>query len=137
MSVIEGLSISELNTIPSGFNNSILWNVGHILVTQQALHYRLSNLPMRLDKEFVDRFKKGSSAVYYDESVWQTIKSNFMPMIDNLEEDVHSGLFKEFNEYTTSYGTRLTDIKSAIEFDLAHEALHLGYIMAQKRAVLA
>ncbi len=137
LAVIEGLTITELNTIPTGFNNSMLWNIGHMLVTQQVLHYRLSNLPMRLDKDFVDRFKKGSSAVYYDESVWETIKSNFLKTVDQLEEDVDNGLFQEFTMYTTSYGTTLTDIKSAIEFDLAHEALHFGYIMAQKRAVLA
>ncbi len=40
----------EVNTIPEGFSNSISWNLAHILVTQQLLHYKLSGLEMLLLK---------------------------------------------------------------------------------------
>jgi len=26
--------------MPQGFDNNIAWNLGHIIVTQQSLHYR-------------------------------------------------------------------------------------------------
>ena len=41
--LVEGLSIEQLNHIPEGFNNNLAWNIGHILVTQELLIYRLSN----------------------------------------------------------------------------------------------
>ncbi|MCB0460976.1 MAG: DinB family protein, partial [Flavobacteriaceae bacterium] len=42
LSLIEGLSIMQLNKIPQGFKNNIAWNVAHLLVTQQLLCYKLS-----------------------------------------------------------------------------------------------
>ncbi|MFH5831956.1 DinB family protein [Halalkalibaculum sp. DA3122] len=37
-------SLERLNTIPQGFNNNLIWSFGHIIVSQQALIYRLSGL---------------------------------------------------------------------------------------------
>ena len=38
---IDGLSLEQLHKIPDGFKNSIAWNVAHLVVTQQLLHYKL------------------------------------------------------------------------------------------------
>ena len=39
---IENLSDEQLLKIAEGSKNNILWNLGHIIVTQQVLHYTLS-----------------------------------------------------------------------------------------------
>ncbi len=132
---IGDLEFNKLIKIPSGFNNNILWNLGHILVTQQALVYRLSGNPMNVDSQLVDLFKKGSIPLTYNEEILVKIKNQFIELIDQTEKDYISGLFKEFTEYPTSYGYTLRSVEEAIEFNTAHEALHLGYVMALKRAV--
>jgi len=43
--MIEDFSLEELNKIPEGFNNNIIWNIAHVIATQQALVYGLSGLP--------------------------------------------------------------------------------------------
>ena len=44
INAIEGLSLEELNTVPKGFNNNVIWNVGHVVATQQLLCYKFSGL---------------------------------------------------------------------------------------------
>ncbi|MGY8908452.1 MAG: DinB family protein, partial [Flavobacteriales bacterium] len=41
---LEGLTLDQIHKIPEGFKNSIAWNVAHLVVTQQVLHYKLSGL---------------------------------------------------------------------------------------------
>ena len=44
-SFIENLPLSELNKVPDGFNNNIIWNIAHVIVTQQLLLSSFSSLP--------------------------------------------------------------------------------------------
>ncbi|MBT6439868.1 MAG: hypothetical protein HOB26_01170 [Flavobacteriales bacterium] len=53
------LSLNQLNQVPSGFNNNNIWNVAHVLVTQQLLICGLSSLPFAMDNSLVDRFSRG------------------------------------------------------------------------------
>lgn len=135
LSVIEGMTLEQLNTIPEGFRNSILWNLGHVLVTQQSLCYRLSGNEMVVSDEMREAFMKGSDAGVYTRETLDYILNNFMVFVDRLEEDYQSGKFKTFTEYPTSYGITVKSIDDSITFNNLHEALHLGYIMAQKHLV--
>ena len=58
--VIEGYTLEQLNKVPAGFNNNIIWNIGHIIVTQQLLVYKLSGLPMIVTDEMVEKYRKGT-----------------------------------------------------------------------------
>ncbi|WP_353938893.1 DinB family protein [uncultured Chryseobacterium sp.] len=44
LSYFENYSLDQLNKIPNGFNNNLIWHIGHIIVTQQKLIYRGSGL---------------------------------------------------------------------------------------------
>ena len=50
---LEKYTLEQLNKIPDGFKNNLIWNVGHIITTQQGLIYRLSGLPVMISKEFL------------------------------------------------------------------------------------
>ncbi len=58
---IEGLSIDELTKKPVGFNNNILWNFGHILVTQHLLCFKLANMETQIPDDIIDAYRKGSA----------------------------------------------------------------------------
>lgn len=92
---------------------------------------------MYFDTDLVDVFKKGSTCQVYSEDTLNTIESNFLSIIDVLEKDIEEGKFKSFQEYPTSYGVVLKTFEDSLSFNAVHEALHLGYIMAQKRALRA
>jgi hypothetical protein len=138
LNAIEGLSLEQINAVPKGFNNTIGWNFVHGLVTQQILCYKLSNLPVLFGDELVEHFKKGSKGnAPLTEDALNHFKAIALPLVDQLEMDFLGGQFKEFSEYTTSYNFTLRNVSDAITMNNAHEGLHLGYIMALKRAVLA
>jgi len=133
---IDSLSIDELNKVPTGFNNNIAWNVGHLLVTQQLLCYKMAGLPVKYDANMIDDLKKGAKPSQDYKNVDITFfKNELLATIDAIEEDYNSGKFKEYNAYMTSYGFELNSIEDAIVFNNVHEALHFGYIMAMKKSL--
>ena len=133
-SSISGLSLEELNKVPTGFNNNIIWNVGHMVATQQLLCYKLSGLEMNLSDDFIDQYKKGSSVsidVTQEEVEYIIEQLEKLPSL--LESDYTNGTFKSYNSYTTSYNFTIGSIEEAIQFNNVHEGVHFGYIMAMKK----
>ena len=55
--IVNGLSIEELNEIPSGMNNNIAWNFGHLVTAQQSLCYALSGVDLDVTEELTAGFK--------------------------------------------------------------------------------
>lgn len=140
LKVMEGLSIEQLNTIPSGFKNNIAWNVAHLVVTQQLLCYRISGIPCLISEEMIAKYRKGAApsrnlSETVTEREFEAIKELFLSLPLRLEEDYKKGLFKEYNSYTTSVGVTLTDIDSAIQFNSFHEGIHLGVLLAMKKLI--
>ena len=136
LKLIEELSIEQLNKIPTGFSNNIIWNLSHLVVTQQLLCYKLSGLKCKVTEEMIAKFQKGSapSSNVSDEE-FQIIKEQFMELPEILEEDLEKGIFKNYNEYTTSVNVTLKNIEDAIIFNLFHEGIHLGIILQLKKLV--
>ena len=136
VNAIKDLSLSELNTIPTGFKNNVIWNVGHIVATQQLLCYKLSGLEMALDGDFIAKYMKGTvpeSDVSQQELDYIVEQIRELPA--KLESDFTKGIFKEYNSYTTSFNITLDNIEKAIQFNNVHEGLHFGYIMAMKKSL--
>ena len=121
----------QLLKIPNGFRNNVWWNIAHIIVTQQILVYKFSGLPMKISDALVDKFKKGSvpDGTATDEEI--EIMTGFLfSTIEWTQEDYEKGLFKDYNEYNTSVNITLSKVEDAIAFNIFHEGLHLGAILA-------
>ncbi|TPN84027.1 DinB family protein [Aquimarina algicola] len=133
---LENHSLEELNKVPEGFNNNLIWNIAHIVVTQQLLVYKLSGLPMMIDEDMVESYRKGSKterSVTAEEV--STIKDLLFSTIDQTEKDLEKGIFKNFKEYPTSTGFVLKSVEDALRFNNYHEGIHFGYLLALKRAL--
>ncbi|WP_242203778.1 DinB family protein [Aestuariivivens insulae] len=134
---IENTSLEDLNKIPEGFNNNIIWNIGHIVVTEQLLAYKLSGLPLMISDSLVVNYMKGTRP---ERTVTQAevdeIKTLLFSTIERTQKDYKDKAFINFKEYTVSTtGNTLTNIEEALQFILFHEGMHLGYVMALVRAV--
>jgi hypothetical protein len=134
--LLRDLSIEQLNHIPDGFNNNILWNYGHIIVTQQLLFYGLSGLPLNIDAELVRKYRKGLKPEgFIDAAEFQTLKAASIELVQQSIADYEKGVFQKFTPYPTSYRVTLNDIDAAVYFNNIHEAMHLGVVMALKKLV--
>lgn len=128
--------LDVLNKIPEGFNNNLFWNIAHVAVTQELLVYNLSGLPMIVSDDMVAKYRKGTKpeAPATEEELAQ-FKKLIFSTFERMKEDYESGTFKEYSPYTTSTGTTINNVEEAISFNLFHEGIHLGYILALFRAL--
>jgi len=135
---VNDLSIDQLNMIPNGFVNNIMWNLGHMISAQQGICYKRSGLPAIIDEDFFETFKSGSKPErFYTADDLKNIEELFTSTLDQLEADMENNIFVKYTPVTTRYGVELNGIEDAIKFLPFHEGLHLGYIFALRRAVLA
>ena len=133
---LEELSLEHLNTIPKGFNNNIIWNIAHTIVTQQLLVYALSGLEPMVPKVMIDKYRKGTKPEgFVDQEEVDIIKGFLFTPIEQTRKDLKNDKFQEYQTYTVTTKSTLTNAKEAIEFNNFHEGLHLGYILALKRAI--
>lgn len=133
---IKGLTLEQLHTIPEGFKNHIAWNVAHMVVTQQLLHYKLSGLDCLAPNELIEEHRKGTFPTKtFTEEEFEEVKELLVGLPETLEEDYSEGIFENYNEYPTSTGFVLDSFDTAVNFNNYHEGLHLGIILAIRKLV--
>ena len=135
--VIENSTLQQLNTIPKGFKNNIIWNIGHVIVTQQLLAYKLSGLAMMVTDEMVAKYQKGSAPQgNVSQEEVEAIKNLLFSTITKTQDDLHKGLFQNYMEYTVSTANyTLKSIEDAMQFNNFHEGIHIGIILQLKKFV--
>lgn len=128
--------IEILNTIPNGYSNHLAWNIGHLVATQQLLTYGLSGNPFTVEQWVIDRFRKGAAPTKVSQSEMDYLLNQLITGTAELKKDYEDGVFKSYNEYPTSFGVTLSSIENAIEFNSVHDGIHLGIILAMRKAFI-
>jgi len=131
LKIMEEKNYENLVRIPVGFNNSIFWNIAHLMVTPQLLCYKLSGIGLMIDKEMAGKYGKGASATAEVpiEDI-EYVKNNLLEMTIKLKEDYTKGSFAHFKPYMTSTGIELLNIDDAITFSGFHDGIHLGIVLS-------
>lgn len=134
LSLMEQINEEQANVIPSGFNNNLRWHIGHILTTHERLSFRLLEEKFELPEELMALFVNGTKP-----DDWQCTPPE-LPVLRKLLAEQTSRIkermqgrieeklkvpFKDFDK-----------LGEVLIFMASHEALHAGYMMALKRAVL-
>lgn len=136
LKILDHHSLEQLNKIPTGFNNNLIWNIAHCISSQQVLVYKLSGLPTMVSEEFMAKYKKGTkpegdvSQAEVDE-----IRTLLFTTLEQTEKDFANNVFVDYNEYTTSLGFTLKNVDGALGFNNYHEGIHTGIIMSIRKFV--
>lgn len=141
LNITAPLSTSQLQFVPQGSRNHILWHLGHIVSIQQQLMYRSTGHSSYVDDLFIGMFKKGSAP-----AEWNTIpdikmvRAKIEETSQKLKQDFNSGYFKSAHlkmKYVMPYGITIAHLEQTIPFILTHEAVHYGIISQYIKGLLA
>ncbi len=117
---------------PEGFNNTIRWNIGHLLVVTEGFLFPVEqNLPAQYKELFAPRTKP---------SDWNGEVPTIAELIEQLTKQYDR--MKEipnekFNEKLAEPVLGNDTVGELAVFGCFHESYHLGQIMAMKRTIEA
>ncbi|MEP6713324.1 MAG: DinB family protein, partial [Ferruginibacter sp.] len=136
LETIADLSPAELNKIPAGFNNNIIWNLTHLIAAQQGLCYVRAGLNPVVEEKYFSDYKSGTKPeAMIDSAEIENIKKLLFTSLDQLEADYKNNLFTNYGLFKTRYGAEIASVDDAINFLPYHEGMHAGYITALKKIV--
>ncbi|MES2780916.1 MAG: DinB family protein [Bacteroidota bacterium] len=128
--IIDQYSDDFLFEVPQGFNNNIIWHMGHIVVSQQRVLYMRSGLPMHISTVYHDFFKNGTSP-----STWSgkpdtaEIKDSLLNTVERLKEDLKKDIFHKYEPMVMPVGYTVNNHLEGISYTNLHEAEHTGNLL--------
>ena len=136
LDIIKELSLEKLNKIPHGFNNNIIWNVGHLVAGQQTICYIRCGRDISIAEEFFNTFKPGTKPERFIESDEEDeIKKMLFTSLDILEKDLQQNKFESYIPWVTRTGVNINNINDALIYLHHHEGVHTGVISSIKKLV--
>lgn len=133
---VRGLSETQVLTVPEGFRNNILWNLGHAITDNCTMQYPPTGHAFPLPEEYLRWFAPGTSPADWTETpVLEDVLRAGAQMRDKLVEDCTAGRMEQFTPMPLGDGVVLENIAYAIAHSNIHEGVHLGVILALRKLV--
>lgn len=136
---VDSLTTAQLNAIPPGYHNNIIWHLAHLNSAVQAICYVLAGQPIALDEQYFRPFLPGTRPErVLAETEITLIKELLITTIDQLRTDVERGIFTAYTpseRIAALYSIQVASLADALDFVLFHEGYHIGYVVALKHLV--
>src|SRR5690606_25045713 len=98
--------------------------IGHIIVAQQALIYKGSNLNGYVSDELFGLYKPNTKPTGLTTEIEvKDLKNLLISLLEKTETDFYNGKFITYNERMTGTGFHLNSLLDAFEFNNYHEGL--------------
>ncbi|QEC53070.1 DinB family protein [Anseongella ginsenosidimutans] len=137
---IEDLTIPQLNEIPAGYNNNIIWNLGHLICAEQTMCYTRAGLAVTVEEKYLSPFMSGTKPERsLSEGEIKFIKEIFIASPDNLQIDFDNNIFQNYSPSAgikKVYEIEVNNIDEALDYLLYHEGLHTGYVISLKKLLM-
>jgi uncharacterized damage-inducible protein DinB len=139
MKSIESISEADADLMPNEFNNTIRWNIGHILTVTDRT-FIIAKSITQLPPSFKGLFAPGTSP-----KGWSNDIPSLEELFSHLEQQKieiqeifsHSIDEKLETPFTLKLygGYELNSVGELLNYFVFHEAMHIGYINALKRVL--
>lgn len=137
--LVKETSLEDLNKIPAGFNNSMAWNFGHLIVSGYSLIFKVTGADTSFVIPLQDKYRKGTKPSEHTtpgelEELIRLSDAFTMAVKDALDEKK----FETITSYTTdTFGVPITTITDMIATVAAHDTTHFQIIKDYKRILTA
>ena len=136
INAVKELSESQAGAIPEGFNNNILWNLGHVYLVQEKFAFGFIPEPMHMPEAFTELFGRETKP-----SEWKVQPPTLTELIKLLEDQtgrIEESLINRLDEvvgnpFTMPSGLTLKTIGEFLIFSMYHEGMHVQTIRMLKR----
>ena len=129
LKITAGLTTVQLNKIPCKFNNSIAWNLGHLVITQQNMGYKLGGLNPVPGTGWFAEFSSGTTPVRdLSSDNIDMIKHALVTTIERFENDYKNGVFDRYKPWTLHGVMDVSGVEDAAKIICVHEGRHYGVI---------
>lgn len=132
----DNYTLQQLNKIPAGHNNNLIWNIGHVVISQQSLVYKGASQKPLISEGLIGHYMRGTKPernVTHAEA--DELRGLLFSVLDKTEEDYRNGLFTAYNARKSELGFMLSTVEDAIAFNNYHEGIHLGIMMQLRKLV--
>lgn len=132
----DGLNEEQLLKIPEGFNNNILWNIGHSITDNCSMLYPPTGQEMPVPPGYLEWFQPGTNPHDWAETPDASdVLRLGRELLNKLVDDCTADRMEVYEPMPLDDGVVLTDIAQAIAHCNIHEAMHLGVIMSIRKFV--
>jgi hypothetical protein len=134
LTIIDRFSAGQLNAIPHGFSNNLVWNAAHVMATQHNITYRISGIPSPVPEPIIAKYSSGTrpEGPVPEEGIIE-IKMLLRSTAQKMREDYDNGLFSNFKPFVTRSGLPMNTIEEALGFNNFHEGMHIGMMMSLRK----
>ncbi|MBO9618372.1 MAG: DinB family protein [Niabella sp.] len=128
--LIHETSLEDLNKIPAGFNNSMAWNFGHLVVSGYSLVFKATGVDTGFVIPLQEKYRKGTKP---SEPTTQEELEELIRLSDSFTQAVADALdenkFKTITPYTTeTFGVLIGTIDEMLTTVAAHDTSHFQII---------
>ncbi|MFT3903394.1 MAG: DinB family protein [Niabella sp.] len=136
---VDELSLDELNKVPEGFNDNIIWNLGHIMVSSYVLMYLRTEANPVFQVPYLEKYGIGSRPEKDNPATAEdvaNVKSLVVDSINEIEQDLHQGVFDNMTPFPTkTYGIDMKTPEDILAWIFAHDAMHFATAKAYQRMI--
>lgn len=130
------LSEAQMNLVPDKMKNNLIWNLGHLVFTQQMLCYGLGGLPMNIDTAYFAEFAPDTAPTrQIGGAEILKIREAFMESFDKLASDIEANKLQDYEPWKLPTGIAIDNIADALVTNSIHEGRHFGVVISLAKLV--
>jgi len=136
LQLTEQLSADQMNLVPEKMNNNLIWNLGHLVFTQQMLCYGLGGLTPSVDTAYFSEFAPDTTpGRYISAEEILKIRAALVDSLDKLASDIEVDKLQGYKPWELPSGIAIDNIADALATNGIHEGRHFGVVISLAKMV--